>query len=156
MKRHRQHWCESRRGISLFEVVLALAIFTGAMTAIAQILRTGSRAAVRAQLESEAVLLCERRMNEVVSGVLPLEGVDHAPFDNRSNWFWTLNLSDSGVVNLLKLEVSVEHAGDNGTNRVSYRLTRLMRDPQVYVDAANAEAAAATTGSSSSSSSGGF
>lgn len=156
MKRHRQHWYESRRGISLFEVVLALAIFTGAMTAIAQILRTGSRAAVRAQLESEAVLLCERRMNEVVSGVLPLEGVDHAPFDNRSNWFWTLTLSDSGVVNLLKLEVSVEHAGDNGTNRVGYRLTRLMRDPQVYVDAANAEAATATTGSSSSSSSGGF
>lgn len=136
----------NRRGISLFEVVLALAIFIGALTAVAQILRTGSRAAVRAQLESEAVLLCERRMNEVVSGVLPLEAVDRSGFDNRSNWFWSLSLSESGSVNLLKLEVKVEHVGENSTNQISYRLTRFMLDPQVYANAAAATASSTTGG----------
>jgi len=146
MKQNRFQLEQPRRGISLFEVVLALAIFIGALTAIAQVLRTGSRAAIRAQLESEAILLCERRMNEVVSGVLPLESVSQAPFDEKANWTWSLNLADSGVVNLLKLELTVEHAGDNGTNKIAYHLTRLLRDPQVYVDAAQATATATTAG----------
>jgi general secretion pathway protein I len=133
-----------RRGISLFEVVLALAIFIGAMAAMAQILRTGSRAAVRAQLTSEAVLLSELRMNELVSGVLPLESVSRSPFDGKPNWFWTVNISDTDVPNLLKLEVIVEHQGDHGNNTVTYQISRLMRDPQVFVDAANAAAAAAS------------
>jgi len=148
MKKNPSSSNANRRGISLFEVVLALAIFIGALTAIAQVLRTGSRAAIRAQLQSEAVLLSERRMNEVISGVLPLESVDHAPFDERANWSWSLNLADSGVVNLLKLELTVEHAGDNGANKISYHLTRLLRDPQVYVDAANAAATVTTPGGS--------
>ncbi|WP_437226179.1 type IV pilus modification PilV family protein [Planctomicrobium sp. SH661] len=130
----------ARRGISLFEVVLALAIFIGALTAITQVLRTGSRAAVRAQLESQAVLLAEQRMNEVVAGVQSLEGVNRVPFDGKSNWYWTLNISDSGTPNLLRLEVIVEHADKDDKNKVSYRLARLLRDPQVYVDAANAAA----------------
>lgn len=134
----------SRSGISLFEVVLALAIFIGAMAAMAQILRTGSRAAIRAQLTSEAVILSELRMNELVSGVLPLESVSRAPFDGKPNWFWTVNISDSNVPSLLKLEVIVEHQGDRGASTVTYQLARLMRDPQVYVDAANEAAAAAS------------
>lgn len=134
-----------RRGISLFEVVLALSIFIGALAAITQVLRTGSRASIRAQLQSEAVLLCERRMNEVIAGVQPLESVDHAPIDDRSDWFWSLKIEDSGTVNLLRLEVAVEHAGKSANNTASYHLVRLLRDPQVYVDAANAAAAAAAS-----------
>jgi len=145
MKRQRHQCSGTRHGISLFEVVLALAIFIGALTAISQILRTGSRAAIRAQLQSEAVLLCERRMNEVLSGVQPLEAVQHAAFEQGQNWFWSLNITDGGVVNLLQLEVIVEHTGENDNSKVSYHLTRLLRDPQVYVDAANAASASSLT-----------
>jgi len=145
MKRQCNQCLRSRQGISLFEVVLAIAIFIGALTAISQILRTGSRAAIRAQLQSEAVLLCERRMNEVLSGVQPLEAVQQATFEQGQNWSWSLNITEGGVVNLLQLEVIVEHTGENDNSKVSYHLTRLLRDPQVYVDAANAASAASLT-----------
>src|SRR5690606_17451270 len=86
MQRNSHNPMQFRRGISLFEVVLAFSIFLGALTAITQVLRTGSRAAIRAQLESEAVLICEQRLNEVVAGVVPLQGVNRVPLDGKSNW----------------------------------------------------------------------
>lgn len=135
----RLHTARGPAGITLFEVVLALAIFIGAFTAIGQVLRTGSRAAIRAQLSSEAVLRCERKMNEVLSGVTALEAVQRTPFEDNPNWIWTLNLLDSGTPNLLQLELIVERAGTGGQSATSYRLTRLMRDPQIYVDAAAAQ-----------------
>jgi hypothetical protein len=123
-------------------VVLALAIFIGALAAISQVLRTGSQAAIRTQLASEAILRCEQKLNEVLSGVLPLESSDHVRFEDDNAWQWSLQVFDSGTVNLLRLELTVEHLGPAQSVNTSYQLVRLLRDPQVYDDAAAAAAAA--------------
>ncbi|TWT49886.1 hypothetical protein KOR42_38380 [Thalassoglobus neptunius] len=125
-----------RSGISLFEVVLALAIFLGATAVITQILKNGSTAAIRSQLVSEAVLRCERRLNEVSSGVLPAQSVQGASFDDDPNWSWTLNVTETGIPYLLELEMIVEQTNSQGEIAASYRLNRLLRDPLVFEEAA--------------------
>lgn len=139
-----------RQGISLFEVVLALAIFVGALAAISQILRAGSRAAIRAQLQSHAALLGERQMNEILSGVTPLETVSQAAFPGLTGWSWSLNVTGTDIPGLLRLELTVEHSSQNPDALARCVFTRLMRDPQIYVDAAEAEAAAAAEAASAS------
>ena len=126
----------SRQGITLFEVVLALAIFLGATAVIGQILQNGSRAATRAQLTAEATIRCERRMNELLSGVLPLTTVQKAPFEDNASWVWSVNLLDTNVVSLLEAEVVVEFVRSNGTVGESVTLKRYLKDPQIYEDAA--------------------
>ncbi len=146
-----------RSGLSLFEVVLALSIFIGAFTAISQVLRTGSRAAIRAQLNSQAEIYCDRQMNRILAGVEPFQSVSKTTLDDRSDWFWSLNITDEDVPSLKRLEVTVEHDSVNPDAKVSQQLIRLVRDPQFFVDAAiAAEDAAAAAKSSSSSSLGGF
>ncbi|MEW4487722.1 hypothetical protein AB1L42_06545 [Thalassoglobus sp. JC818] len=125
-----------RSGISLFEVVLALAIFLGATAVITQILKNGSTAAIRSQLVSEAVLRCERRLNEVASGVLPAQSVQGSPFDDDPDWSWTLNVTETGIPYLLELEMIVEQTNSQGDIAASYRLNRLLRDPLVFEEAA--------------------
>lgn len=125
-----------RRGITLFEVVLALAIFLGATAVIGQVLQNGSRAATKAQLTSEAILRCERRLNEVLAGVLPLSSVQKTPFEDDPAWQWSVNLAETEIPYLVDVEVVVAHLSSRGLENVSVRLNRLLRDPQIYADAA--------------------
>lgn len=127
---------DSRKGITLFEVVLALAIFMGAMAAITQVLKSGSMASIRAQLTSEAVIRCEGKLSEVTSGVLPMQSMQRSPFDDDPTWQWTLNVTETGIPYLLEVETVVEHSSSQGVVDGSYRLKRLMRDPLVFEEAA--------------------
>ncbi len=136
MRQRTKQFVIKKRGITLFEVVLALAIFLGAVAVIGQVLQNGSRAATQAQLSSDAVIRCERRMNEVLAGVLPLSSEQKAPFEDDPNWQWSLNVVDSGIPYLLETEMVVEHLDSGGRINNTFRLTRLMRDPQIYEDAA--------------------
>jgi len=140
--------CHQRNGISLFEVVLALSIFLGAIAAISEVLRTGSRAAVRAQLQSQAAILCDRQMNRILAGVEPMEATSKAILDGQRDWLWSLNILDSGVPSLLRLELTVERTGQGPDAAVTTQLVRLVRDPQFFVDAAAAAAEASATQSS--------
>ena len=60
-----------RRGITLYEVVIALVIFSGSIAAISEGVSTGVRAALQSRLQSQAILLCESKMGEVMAGVVP-------------------------------------------------------------------------------------
>ena len=126
-----------RTGITLFEVVLALAIFVAAFAAISQILESGSRAAVLSQLTSEAATRCERIQNEVVAGTAPLESASRVPFEDDSQWVWSANVVDTGIPYLLQVEIIVEYLRlVDGQPAARSELSRLMRDPQMYYDAA--------------------
>ena len=65
-----------RHGMTLLEVVIALALFFAAMAAISEILHMGSGASVKAQLLAEASLLGESKLNEVIAGIVPLTPVE--------------------------------------------------------------------------------
>lgn len=120
----------------MFEVVLALSIFLGATAVIGQILRNGGEASIRAQLTSEATIRCEARMNELLSGILPLTTTQNAPFEDDPDWYWTVSILDTGIPYLLEVAVIVQHLDRSGVPNATVRLDRLMKDPVLYEEAA--------------------
>lgn len=140
-----------RSGLTLFEVLVALAIFVGSASIITQLVATGARGAVHARLQTQAVLRCESVMAEVVSGYVPLQMVSNASFVDDPSWSWSLNLAAGPQVDLYMIEVTVSRSGGIAGD-ISFTLHRYLRDPQMYLDAlAEREAAAAEAASSTSS-----
>ena len=128
-----------RRGFTLYEVVLALAILLGSMAVLSNLIATGSRAANGTLRRTEAVLLCRSKLSEVVSGIEPMISTDHAPFDSTTpDWVWSLSVLPGPVEDLIELQVTVKHIGADDGATVSLR--RYVPDPQMFEEAAAAEA----------------
>ena len=62
-----------RRGLTLLEVLLALAILGGALATIGELMRIGARNAEIARDKTTAQLLAEATMGELEVGFLPLQ-----------------------------------------------------------------------------------
>ncbi len=126
-----------RAGLTLLEVLISLAIFLGSLTALSQLIGIGSRAAVQAQLRTQAILKCQSKLSEVIAGAQPLESVTQASFEDEENWKWSLDVQPGAYDNMLQLTVTVQYAGTGDIVTSSYRLTRQIRDPAMLLDAAN-------------------
>lgn len=139
----------NRRGMSLLEVVIGVAIFLGGMTAIYSLVSTGADASIRAQLQNEAIIHAETKMGEVIGGLFPLENVDAKPVEvdefSSEGWFWNMNVVAVGDDDYtpLRIEVTVYHEGQQGDPNASFTVYRTIRDPQLFVDAAVAAEEAA-------------
>ncbi|MGE3315555.1 MAG: hypothetical protein AB7O26_10605, partial [Planctomycetaceae bacterium] len=124
-----------RTGITLYEVVLSLAIFAGALAALGPLATTGSRAAVRTKLETQAVLRCESKLAEVLAGIEPLQAVNGGGFEDQApGWSWDLAVMNGPRQDLLIVEVTAGHTNANGTQDASHKLVRLVRDPGAIED----------------------
>ena len=120
-----------RSGFSLFEVVISLGIFGLAIAAIYQLVSLGVRASLQSQLKTEALIRCESKMGELLSGVTPFTAVDHQPFEEEfsAKWAWSLEVLPAPVEQLYLLHVSVHHLGESTQEQVTVTLTRFARDP---------------------------
>lgn len=127
----------ARAGLTLLEVLISLAIFLGALTALSQLIGIGSRAAVQAQLRTQAIFKCQSKLSEVLAGAQPLESVTQASFENEENWKWSLDVQPGAYDNMLQLTVRVDYAGTGDIVTTSYQLARQIRDPAMLLDAAN-------------------
>jgi hypothetical protein len=116
-------------------VVLSLGIFLGALAAISRIVDSGSRAAVRSRLQNEAILRCESQMNQVVAGAVALQAADETPFEDDTQWAWSLVLAEGPHVDLLSVQVVVTHARPDGQIDAEFALWRLMSNPELYLEA---------------------
>ena len=127
----------ARRGMSLLEVFVALAILIAALAVISQIITTGTRASARAQFQSEATLRAESTMAEAVSGIIPLQN-DKKAFDDDASWQWSLTVESGPHVDTLLLTVVADHTNENGRLNGSATLKRVIRDPQLFLNAGSA------------------
>lgn len=126
-----------RSGLTLFEVVLSLAIFLMSLAAVSQLISVGSRASVDAQLETEAALFAESKMAEVISGAVPLDPVSGQPVSSAdAAWQWSLTENTAPLEGLKDITVTVTHLGPDGEPDVTFSLRRYLRDPQLFIDAA--------------------
>ena len=125
----------SRQGLTLLEVLLSLGLFLGALAALSQLWYGGVRASVQARLSTQAILRCESKLNEVVAGAVPLQSTTDTPFEDDSTWTWSLQVRPGPHANVLLLIVNVSHPGQGGLSASGHQLSRLLRDPQVWIDA---------------------
>ncbi|MEX2559655.1 MAG: hypothetical protein WD403_07055 [Pirellulales bacterium] len=136
-------------GFSLLEVVLALAILTGAIAVLGEVVRTGMHNARLARDLTQAQLYAESLMAEIAAGVIPAEPAGGVPLD-KPDWSYSVvaeALNDEG---LLHVAVTVEQHAQRPVR--PFTVVRWMRDPETQVSASQS---AASGSSSSSSSSGG-
>ena len=124
MKRTPKH-----HGLTLLEVVLALAILAIAFGILAQLSGLGMRAAREARQLTRGQIYCESIMAEMTSGATsPSQSQGSVPQD--PNWTYETALEAADVNGMVRLIVVVQRADDLGIgSRV--QLVRLIRDPDL-------------------------
>lgn len=128
--------CRSpRSGLTLLEVLVSTAIFLGALTAIMDIMHIGHDSRLSARMDAEAAVYCESIMGEIVSGIRPMAD-ESGSIEDQEYWRYSVTTEDAGGESLVRVNVLVEHAVDDQIPNAYFQLTRLMRDPQLFLDAA--------------------
>jgi type II secretory pathway pseudopilin PulG len=132
-----------RRGISLLEVLAALAIFLFSLVVITQMVELGSRSGQKAQRLSKAAMLAEARLAELAAGVLPLTSTGPEPITIANDRGWQItvtctpeswaeaNLSTGTLIGLYNVEILVQWLGPSGAVEIEYVLNRILLDPTI-------------------------
>lgn len=121
---------QAHSGLSLLEVLLAIAILGGAMIVITQLLNLGYRSAVEARMRTEAALLCDTKMAELAAGVLPLSGTSGEAIEENPNWNYSVSIENASQVGLLAVTVTVSQNNVANQTPMSLSIVRLMPDPE--------------------------
>lgn len=146
--------CVRRRaGLSLLEVLLAIAILGGSLAVLGQLVQIGSRSAVAVRDLTQAQLLCENKLAEISAGVALPEPVVQEQAEESSEWLYSVETTQVDDLGLLSVTVRVEQDPKLVARPLFFSLTRWMVDPavdaaaveeQAAADAAAAESAAST------------
>jgi Tfp pilus assembly protein PilV len=95
-----------RLGLSLIEVLLAMAIFFMAIVAIARLVDMGTDSELNARMNAIGSRLVQAKMAEIESGFTPLDSTG-GQFDNSdSDWSWTMTSTSVGT-NFYNVTVTV-------------------------------------------------
>jgi type II secretory pathway pseudopilin PulG len=127
-----------KAAFSILEVILALAILTGAMVVLGELGRLGFRNAKATQDLTKALLLCESKMAEYTSGITTPQAVSGASFDtidqdSNTNVLWVYSVSMETVDSdgLIALCVTVTQNLPGTQHPTSFSLTRWILDPSL-------------------------
>jgi general secretion pathway protein I len=118
-----------RSGLTLFEVIVSLAIFLFALTAVSQLMSLSTGNVLDASVRGEAALLCQSKMAEYMAG--SVQSSDSGDYDGANKGFsWTITSTDdpSGLTGLMTIEVTVsKEIPNHGTVAVS--LSQMVYNP---------------------------
>lgn len=136
-----------RSGLSLLEVILALAILGGSLAILGNALQTGARAARKSRGRLAAQLQCRSVLEEIVAGIRLPEPMSATPVewpDAEYDWLYTIEAEPTDRDGLLVVRVTVfeNKPPEQGPIRVS--LVRWVIDPQFAAEAANSTAGTTT------------
>jgi type II secretion system protein I len=137
-------------GYSLLEVVLALAILAGAFAALGEVMRLGDRNAAQARDTTQAELLADSVMSELVAGARALGNVS-AKFNLATDppWIYTIAVEPTEYAELVAVRVSVTQDMAPELDPVRCDLVRWLPNPD-YLPASTGEDTSAASDASSS------
>jgi general secretion pathway protein I len=149
--------CRYSKGFSLLEVILALAILTGAIAILGELARIGLRHAAAARDLTRAQLLCESKLAEITSGIVYPTAVQSAPFDDEYmltdniRWLYTIEQQTVDQDGLIAVRVTVTQDLPPERRPLSFSLTQWIPDPNLEYSE-ETETASTTEASKSSTS----
>lgn len=139
-----------RPGMSLLEVLVALAVFIMSLAALGQLVQFGLDRAVAADQQAVAARLALSKLGEVECGAITMDG-DASEFteqetrpDGSAAWKYEVACQQTDIPNLYDVTVTVSTVNDSYT----YTLSQLVFDP-LYMSTATPAVdpnAATTTG----------
>ncbi len=148
--RKRNRRSAASAGLSLLEVILAIAILGGSIAVIGELVRLGARQAEEARELTIAQLLCESKLEEIAAGVIAPEAVGDVPFDLDPRWSYSIEIGSLDNPDLLQVTVMAQQVDGSREIPLYYSLTRWILDPNLELELSALDAMG--TGSSSSSS----
>lgn len=138
-------------------MILAIAILAGAFVVLGELVRIGTRAGGGARDLTEAQLICESIMSEIIAGGVQPDPVTRAVVPADSNWLYSIWLQSTDEEDLVVLRVTVEQNLPDKKNPLGYTLIRWIPDPGIELPEEDpqqeAEADESEDGASESSSS---
>jgi len=138
-----------RPGMSLLEVMTAMAIFLMALIVIGRLIVMSTDMALDVQYQSQAAQMCQSKLAEVVAGAVPLNAQNDVPFDEDPDWKWSLDCEQGSVTGLWTVTVKVvRERGPNQRNECL--LSQMMLDPSIKGSALDAAASASSSSTGTS------
>ena len=123
----------ARRGLSLLEVILAVAILAVSLAVLAELVRIGSRASSQARDLTQAQLLCDSIMTEVVVGSIPPDPVSGVELPSNPEWLYSIKLERTDDEDLVALQVTVVQNLAARKRPAQFSLIRWITDPGVEI-----------------------
>ena len=115
-----------RPGLTLLEVVIALAIFLFSLVAIYQLVSIGTDRALDVQQQAQASMLCQSKMNEVLAGA---EASGSGTVEiNKLVWNYTIESNPGEVEYLNNVKVTVRFDRPDG-KVIEATLNQMVLDP---------------------------
>jgi general secretion pathway protein I len=120
-----------RRGLSLLEVVVSMAILLMSAVALSQLVTFGSARALDAQQQATGTMLAQRKLAEVMIGAVPASSSGFAPFDDDGmpNWQWKLDVNSNSVAGVYNVQVTIKYDSPDGSSDLQVELGQMMFDP---------------------------
>lgn len=119
-----------RPGLSLLEVLVAMAIFLFAIVAIGQIITQAGDQALAVQQQGQAIQHCQTKLAEIAAGAVPLIPQQDLSLDEDPDWVWSLDAQQGSVSGLWNVNVRVSRPGPGGS-RIEASLSQMMLDPNL-------------------------
>jgi len=117
-----------RRGLSLLEVLVALAIFLFSLIALSQLIDIGGDNARDVRWLGQASTLAQSRMAEVMAGALPLTSQPDTSCEEDPDWNWSMNADAGAAPGLFQVRVVVSRQKPDGS-RFEAVLNQMVLDP---------------------------
>jgi len=144
------------KGISLLEVVLALAILAMSGAILAQVASNATDNGLMAHRLATAQILAESKMAEVVTGAITIQGssgwlpiTDPVP---NGTWYYSIQTVNAVRPNMIGIRLSITDADGQANNKELFYIVRWMIDPNLGLD--TLPSSTSSTGSTSTGSTG--
>ena len=139
-----------RPGMTLIEVLLALAILAIVMGAVASLVNIGTRAAQAAEETALAQLVAESKMNELAAGAAPMTATGLTDYEGREGWQYSVEITPiDEPAGLVSVKVFVQQVVAEGDG-VTFELYRWMPS-EGFLDMSLVDDASATDSSTTGS-----
>ncbi len=116
-----------RPALTLFEVVVAMAIFLMALVPLTRLVSLGGATALDIQHQAQASMLCQGKLDGVKCGADPLNSSGTVDIGNLT-WNYTIEGTQTEVTYLYQVKVSVKVERKDGKT-IEADLTQMVFDP---------------------------
>ncbi len=132
-----------RAGLSLLEVLVALAIFLMSLAAIAGLVDFGAERAQAAAMTTLGTRLAQSKLAEVEAGLTPPNSSESGTFDDEPDWTYSLEAGAALAANTYPVTVTARR--EMGGRKYEVALTQVVFDPAFQGNAAAVVKPTATT-----------
>lgn len=121
-----------RKGLSLMEAMVSLAILGGALAVIGELIGLGAKAAEDARDLTKSQLVADSIMSEFAARVAMPSPTTHTPCPMAPGFVYSVQMMSATVPDLLHVKLTIEREKDiaiNNPRGLRYSIEQIMPDP---------------------------